>query len=675
MGRGARIARVLVGEHPRALAMLAAPTLLAVLLDLALRGGTIVGFAPQGKAIYGSSLLISAAFWVLPLWCASRLLAADGKRARGGAWLVLALWVLPFATFSFAGQTLFFRVYHSYMGRDTVRLGIALRGTVRDWFAAWGGPWLLLAMVAAGALVSLAIFAVVRKSTPSTSRAVPLLPVVTFAGALVCFWTDNVDSRFLQAATPDTCFVHGVVHAVRAVVTGKGGMRQGFSIRTPAPLPPLTSARARPPNVVVILTESVRADAVCSDPPPGCADSFFDDVAADRVALGKLTSQTPNTFSASMVLFTGLAPNVDAATAHSAPVIWEIARAVGYHTAYVTSQNPNYEDFGLFVRRAGIDVIATGTDLGGMAQEQLGAPDERATAAMLDFVRSVPEASPYLAVLHLSNTHMPYRSDPSLVPFAPASNDPLGDVGAFHNQYRNSVRMQARAIAAFVRELRALPAWGDTVVLFLSDHGEQFREHGGLYHNHSLYDEELRIPGFVVGGARALDDAARAAVRSFAGRRTYAQDVNATDLLGVGDARASLPFATLVTGRSLVRPRDGAHEPTMFLATSTSVWEPDDARFGAMRGERVAIGAPGGAWLCFDTTRDAAERASLPVTSCADLVASARGAYPGGWAARIAAAYGFGIGRTGRTSIDPEREPGMRAASWIASSRSLASTR
>jgi hypothetical protein len=620
----------LVGEHPRALAAFALPTALAVVLDFVLRGGTIVGFAPQGKAIYGSSLLIGAAFWVFPLWCGARLLVAKSQRARIGAWVFFALWVLPFATFSFAGQALFFRVYHSYMGRDTVRLGIALRGTVRDWFAAWGGPWLLSAMLLAGAIVTFAIFILVRKNAPSTSPTLPSLPALAFAGALVCFWTDNVDSRFLQAATPDACFVHGAVHALRTAVTGKAGLRHGFSVRTPAPLPPLTSRRARPPNVVVILTESVRADAVCSDPPPGCRDSFFDDVAGDRVALGKLTAQTPNTFSASMILFTGLAPNVDAATAHSAPVLWEIAGGVGYRTAYVTSQNPSYEDFGLFVRRAGIDVVVTGTDLGGVGQEQLGAPDERATEKMLDFVRSVPASSPYLAVLHLSNTHMPYRSDPALTPYAPHSTDPLGDVGAFHNQYRNSVRMQARTVAAFVRELRALPAWDDTVVLFLSDHGEQFREHGGLYHNHSLYDEELRIPGFAIGGARALDDAARTALRSYAGRRTYTQDVNATivDLLGVGDARATLPFAASVAGRSLIRARDASPDPIALLATETSVWEPDDARYGAMRGERVVMGAPGGAWLCFDAARDPAERAPLNPSACADLVATVTSAFP-----------------------------------------------
>ena len=225
---------------------------------------------------------------------------------------------------------------------------------------------------------------------PRTGRSEYALTSFTFLGALVCFWTDNVDSRFLQAALPDVCFVHGVVHALRMALTGHWGARQGVSLRTPAPLPALTSARSPRPNVVLILTESVRADTLCSDPPPLCRSEALDAVAADRIPLGRLTSQTPNTFSACMVLWTGLPADVDFVSAHSAPVLWEIARALGYRTVYVTSQNTQYEDFGAFVRRAGIDTRITALDLGGMEQEQIGAPDERATGALLRFLRDVP---------------------------------------------------------------------------------------------------------------------------------------------------------------------------------------------------------------------------------------------------------------------------------------------
>jgi hypothetical protein len=616
--RLAKCKRVLLGERPLHLLAFATPTALALAIDVAIRGRAIAAFATQGKLIYGSSLLISAAFWTGPLSLAPRFLRRRSTGAHVGLAAFFTLWILPFATCGYAGQALYYRVFHSYVGRDTVRLGVALRGTVLDWFAAWGGPWLLTGMMVAGVALTLAIFILVRRVAPVLGDRIALLPVITFFGAAFCFWTDEVDSRFLQAATPDACFVHGATHALRTFIGGRGGIRQGMSLRTPAPLPALKSAHR--PNVLVILTESVRADAMCSDPPPACRAPFFDAVVPDRTSLGKLTSQTPNTFSACMVLWTGLAPDVDFRAAHSAPVLWEIARAVGYRTAYVTSQNPKYEDFGTFVRRAGIDLLVTGTDLGGMDQEQLGAPDERAADEMLRFVRSGDAAVPYFAVLHLSNTHAPYRVDPTLQPFAPHATDPLGDVGAFHNHYRNSVMLQERTLSSLLREIRALPTWDDSVIVFLSDHGEQFREHGGLYHNHSLFDEELRVPGWIVAGPSALSAAQRAALRTHTGHRSYMQDVHETvvDLLGVEDDRRTLPFAEHVTGRSLLRDRAAGVGPTMLLATATSVWEPDDARFGATADERALIGAPG-AWSCFDTARDPRERAPMPPRACDDL--------------------------------------------------------
>jgi hypothetical protein len=619
--RRSRLKRALLGNDPRALVLLLVPTALALVLDLVLRGRVLVGYALQGKAIYGSSLLISAGFWVLPLWCAARLYAlrdAESARtrllARAGLVGFFGLWALPLATFSFGGQVLYHRVVHAYMGRDTVRLGFALRGTVADWFHAWGSSLALVGMVATGMVITFGLFTVVKRVAPRLSGRPPFIAVFSFLGALFCFWIDMVDSRFLQASLPDDCFVHGVVHACRVGLTGQGRTRRGISLRTPAPLPPLESKGPKP-NVLLVVTESVRADALCSDPPPTCKARFLDEVAPDRIALGKLTTPSSGTFGSCMMLWTGLPVTANVNAAHSAPVLWELAHAVGYRTSYVTSQNMLFENFGAFVQRAGIDTMITATELGGLRQEQLGAPDERATEEMLRIVKATPAGTPWFGVLHLSNTHAPYRVDPDLQPFEPHSDNPVGDGTAFHNHYRNSVLMQERTLAAFLRELRAMPSWGDTVVLLVSDHGEQFRERGGLYHLHSLYDEEVRIPGFIVGGARALDDDKRRAVQSYAGHRTYVTDVNATvvELLGLGAVRLTLPYAQR-EARSLVGAF--AFETFTLLSTATAVWHEDDPRNGVMFGDRLLYGAPGRPWTCFDIAKDPGETSPLAPEYC-----------------------------------------------------------
>ena len=164
-------------------------------------------------------------------------------------------------------------------------------------------------------------------------------------------------------------------------------------------------------------------------------------------------------------------------------------------------------------------------------------------------------------------------------------------------------------MADFLRTLRAMPGWDDTVVLFVSDHGEQFREHGGLYHLSSLFEEQVRVPGWMLAGDRALTPAQRSALGAWLQRRTYSQDIHATmlDLLGVLDQRRSFPFADRLTGRSLVRP-PGREEPRVLMSTASGVWEPDDAKYGVMRGDMLAVKSAGGGWWCYDIRADPEER-------------------------------------------------------------------
>jgi Sulfatase len=615
-----RARRFLLGDRPRAVLRFVVPTLLAIGLDVTLRARSLLVFPPKEWLNYFGSSLASAGFWGGSLWLASRLLPARRWPARVLLGLYVVLFVFPLATFSFGGQPLYFRVFHAYMGRDTVRLGIALRGTLGAWLASWGASIAL--MVVVGLAATALILSQARAAARHVRGASVALPVAGFVVAASCFWVDFVESRALQAAPPDTCFIHGVMHALHDGVTGKGWARRGISLREPAPLPPLPVPAHRP-SVLLIVSESVRADAMCSSRAYGCSARFLDPAAPDRVALGRLTAQSSGTFTSCVMLWTGLGPDADFATMHHAPVLWEVAHALGYRTAYIGAQNLRYDDFGAFLERASIDVQASAIDLGYAADPHIGAPDENATARLLSFVKDqVPAGQPYFAVLHFSNTHWPYRVDPELQPFTPHDASPMSDVEQMHNHYRNSVLLQERTVAELVRALKALPGWNDTVVIFLSDHGEQFREHGGLYHLSSIFDEQVRIPGWILAGEDALTPAQRAVLPAWTWRRTYSQDVNATvlDVLGVLDQRPRFPFADRLTGRSLLRPPP-AEEPRVLLSTASGVWEPDDAKYGVMQGDVLAVTSAGGAWWCFDIKADPGERnprGSLP--GCAPLI-------------------------------------------------------
>jgi hypothetical protein len=113
-----------------------------------------------------------------------------------------------------------------------------------------------------------------------------------------------------------------------------------------------------------------------------------------------------------------------------------------------------------------------------------------------------------------------------------------------------------------------------------------------------------------------LDDAQRDALGTWTHRRTYTQDVHATllDLLGVLEQRPSMPFADQLVGRSLLRPAS-PDEPMMLMSTASGVWEPDDAKFGVMQGDVLAVRSAVGPWLCYDLRTDARQfigRTSMP---------------------------------------------------------------
>jgi hypothetical protein len=136
------------------------------------------------------------------------------------------------------------------------------------------------------------------------------------------------------------------------------------------------------------------------------------------------------------------------------------------------------------------------------------------------------------------------------------------------------------------------------------------------------------VPGFIVGGSRALDDERRVALKTYEGHRTYFTDINATivDLFGLGAARASLPFAN-PEARSLVDRRGWEVEPVTLLSTATAVWDEDNVRNGVMLSDRLLVGAPGQPWTCFDIARDPGEVEPLPAERCGRRMRSAADAF------------------------------------------------
>jgi hypothetical protein len=68
------------------------------------------------------------------------------------------------------------------------------------------------------------------------------------------------------------------------------------------------------------------------------------------------------------------------------------------------------------------------------------------------------------------------------------------DEGDSFDRYRGEVRFVDRHLGELLSELEQHVAWEDRLVIFTSDHGEEFGDHGGDAHVYNLYDETLHVP-------------------------------------------------------------------------------------------------------------------------------------------------------------------------------------
>lgn len=115
----------------------------------------------------------------------------------------------------------------------------------------------------------------------------------------------------------------------------------------------------------------------------------------------------------------------------------------------------------------------------------LGADDFGVLSLVEEHLASIQ--GPFFGVVQLNNTHYPYTATEPYRRFLPAERKSL-------NAYDNSLLEMDDIVREYFEILRRLGRLDKTVVVFVSDHGEAFGEHGHSGHLQSLYDEEIAVP-------------------------------------------------------------------------------------------------------------------------------------------------------------------------------------
>jgi arylsulfatase A-like enzyme len=114
---------------------------------------------------------------------------------------------------------------------------------------------------------------------------------------------------------------------------------------------------------------------------------------------------------------------------------------------------------------------------------------------------------PTFLYVHTMDPHVPYEPPPPFdrmfEPF-PTTEHPARDPRTDYKepldrermigQYDGDIAFGDREFGRFLRELKAAGLYEDALIVFLSDHGEEFLDHGRWLHGRSLFDELVRVP-------------------------------------------------------------------------------------------------------------------------------------------------------------------------------------
>jgi arylsulfatase A-like enzyme len=249
-------------------------------------------------------------------------------------------------------------------------------------------------------------------------------------------------------------------------------------------LPDLPAAGPDSPDVVFILVDNLRADALAAWGGDPDLMPELNHLAADSIVFTDVHADSSWTRPSVASFFTGLLPEEhgardrDEALDPRFTTLAERFQSLGYHTAAFVS---NYAAVG---KSAGFDQGFETFD------EVEGEPYARAEAVDAAVEKSLGASDPQgplFLYVHYLDPHAPYL----------AGVEPAGHgIGAARPAYEAEVRYldgQIAQLLAHLETLRGRPAW----VFFTSSHGVELGDHDSAGYGHTLYNELIHVPAIL----------------------------------------------------------------------------------------------------------------------------------------------------------------------------------
>jgi arylsulfatase A-like enzyme len=244
------------------------------------------------------------------------------------------------------------------------------------------------------------------------------------------------------------------------------------------------------PNILIITVDTLRADRVGCYGYAGGLTPNVDALAKDAIVFERAVAQVPLTLPSHTAIFTGTYPFHNGIQDFTAQPLGERFRTLaeslkehGYATGGVVSSFVLDRSWGLARGFESYDDAFAGQEF---LQKNISLVERRAEDSVNHAVNWLESHhnQPFFLWLHLYDPHSPYNPpEPFRTRYAKQLYD--GEIA-----YADS---QLGRLFSWLRE-SPNGLYDNTLIVFLSDHGESLGEHGEKEHGFFVYDSTVRVP-------------------------------------------------------------------------------------------------------------------------------------------------------------------------------------
>ncbi len=288
-----------------------------------------------------------------------------------------------------------------------------------------------------------------------------------------------------------------------------------------------TAAGGAEKAVFLITIDSLRADVLSCYGSTRVQTTNMDSVAKDGVVFSTAISASSWTLPSVASFMTGVSPVVHGATSwqkrlpDSFKTLAEYYKEGGYHTVAI-GQNPvldgarnidqGFDEYRWLSTETRHPGISLGRSIIGFFREHTPeSTTEQLTRMAIDRL-GLAKQGPTFYWIHYYDPHMPYTPPVRYLSETDAASAfgttfdglervRMGRFGAkqterdwIRNLYEGEVRFVDDEVGRLLTAIKEMGLYDNATIVISSDHGEEFWEHGGFEHGHSMHQELLNVP-------------------------------------------------------------------------------------------------------------------------------------------------------------------------------------